>query len=195
MAQNELVEVRQVLPRRVRLRAPLLAQHREVCERVAHAIADEGHFAVVRVRPETGSVIVEDENEAIPAKALASRLAELLRGEHDEANRPLTAPLPRDPRGPTRIARAVVHAVIALNDDVRERLDRRADIGTLMPVFFAALGIAEVHRTKKLPVPAWFNLLWWSLRSFMTFNIRAMAEAGEAEGNRVNREKEAADPL
>ena len=27
-----------------------------------------------------------------------------------------------------------------------------------------------------MPVPTWFNLLWWSLRSFMTFNIRAVEE-------------------
>ena len=42
---------------------------------------------------------------------------------------------------PTRVARAVVHAALAINDDVRAALDDRADLGTLLPVIFAAAGV------------------------------------------------------
>jgi hypothetical protein len=139
-------------------------------------------------------VIVEDDGGAIPAKALVARLAELVRGERDEWDRPLTAPIAKPPPGPTRIAQAVVHAALAINADVREKLERRADIGTLLPVLFAAAGFAEVHHTKKLPVPAWFNLLWWSLRSFMTFNIRAMAE-GTQDGAATEPERKVKDAV
>jgi hypothetical protein len=50
-------------------------------------------------------------------------------------------------------------------------------------------GLVEVAATGKLPAPAWFNLLWWSLRSFMTFNPGAVEE--QTRGAR-EREEEAA---
>ena len=70
----------------------------------------------------------------------------------------------------------MVGAVAGINADVRAALDQRADLGTLLPVVFAIAGLVEVGATGKMPVPTWFNLLWWSLRSFMSFNIRAVEE-------------------
>jgi hypothetical protein len=60
----------------------------------------------------------------------------------------------------------------------------RADLGTILPVIFASAGLAELAITRKMPVPAWFNLLWWSLRAFMTFNegpwVRRRGRAGRS---------------
>jgi hypothetical protein len=173
---EELVKVVHVLSGRVRLRAPPLAEQREACERVARAIAADGHFARVRVRPATGSIIVEDGDGPIPVEALAEKVRALVAAEHDEQGRPLAARRPDDQPGPTRVAQAVAHAVAGINADVRDALDHRADLGTILPVFFAAAGVAEVARTGEMHGPSWFNLLWWSLRSFMTFNIRAVEE-------------------
>jgi len=64
----------------------------------------------------------------------------------------------------------VARAFSEINGDVRRALDDRADLGTIMPVIFFTLGLVEIAGTRKLPAPAWFNLLWWSMRSFMTFN-------------------------
>ena len=36
--------------------------------------------------------------------------------------------------------------------------------------------------SEELPGPSWFNALWWSLRSFMTFNVDAV-ESEMAGGN------------
>jgi hypothetical protein len=183
------VFVAQSLPRRARLRAPALAGAREACERVAHALAEGGLYQRVTVRPVTGSVIVEDEDRTPDARALARRLAELLAAERDDAGRPLHEPRPEEHPGPTRIAKAVAHAAAAINGDVREALDDRADLGTILPVFFAMAGLSEIGKAGKLPTPSWFNLLWWSLRSFMTFNFRAVEEEsddddGEKRGHR-----------
>jgi hypothetical protein len=172
----DTVRIEQALPRRVRLVAPPLAWHREAAERIARALAAEGSAARVRVRPATGSVIVEGDDEPLPAALLAARLTELLRDERDEQGRPLEARRMEEHPGPTRVARAVVRAIAGINADVREALDHRADLGTILPVIFAVAGVAEVGATGKMPVPSWFNLLWWSLRSFMTFNIRAVEE-------------------
>ncbi len=164
-----------VQPHRVRLRVPALSGERAACERVARALAGED-FARLTVRPSTGSVIVEDPARPLDAAALARRLEDLCRAERDQEGRPLGEPPPGNHPGPTRIARAVAHAAAGINADVRAALDDRADLGTLLPVLFAAGGVAELVTTGKMPVPTWFNLLWWSLRSFMTFNIRAVEE-------------------
>jgi hypothetical protein len=182
---DPMVIVRHALPRRVRLLAPRLAWHRAACAEIARALAADEDLAKVTVRPTTGSVIVEGDERALSADALAQKLAALLADARDEEGRRLADLRPEDHPGPTRIARAVVRAVVGINGDVRAALDDRADLGTILPVIFAMLGITEAGVTRRLPAPTWFNLLWWSLRSFMTFNIRAVEEGvneGEPDG-------------
>jgi hypothetical protein len=190
MAGEEMVTVVQALPRRVRLLVPRLAWHRDACERVARALAREGGVSRVTVRPATGSVIVEGDESALDAGALRARLMALARDERDEQGRPLDALGPHDYPGPTRVARAVASAVSSINGDVRSTLDERADLGTLLPVVFAVAGLAEVGATGEMPAPSWFNLLWWSLRSFMTFNLQAVEEV-----EHPSRDRELADAL
>ncbi|KYF64870.1 hypothetical protein, partial [Sorangium cellulosum] len=142
---------------------------------------------VVTARPATGSVIVERLEGGLDPERLRGRLAELVSEARGDDGRPLAAPLPDAHPGPTRVARAVAHAFAGINADVREALDYRADLGTLLPVVFATAGLAEVGVTRRMPAPAWFNLLWWSLRWFMTFNQGAVSEelrhaAGGAPG-------------
>ena len=180
---DPVVKVCQALPGRVHLLVPRLAWHRQAADRVAQALGASGAFARVRVRVPTGSVIVEDGAGPLDSSALAGRIRELVRGERDDEGRPLADLRPEDHPGPTRIARAVVHAVSGINADVRAALDDRADLGTFLPVFFAAAGLVEAGSTGELPVPTWFNLLWWSLRSFMTFNIRAVEEEVQEDGD------------
>jgi hypothetical protein len=173
---ERLVQIRQALPARVHLLVPRLAWHREACERVARALAETGAYARVTVRVATGSILVEGDGAPLAAPAIAARVQLRVVAERDEQGRPLASLGPEDHPGPTRIARAVVHAAAGINTDVRVALDDRADLGTLLPVFFAAAGLVEAGSRGELPVPTWFNLLWWSLRSFMTFNIRAVEE-------------------
>jgi hypothetical protein len=173
------IEIVHALPGRVRLRARRLSGQRAALTQAAHALAAAGPFTRVTARPETGSLIIEDEGRALDAALLARVLDGLVGAARDAEGRPLSEPRPEDHPGPTRIARAVAHAVAGVNTDVRAALGDRADLGTILPVFFAAAGLVEAARTRKLPVPTWFNLLWWSLRSFMTFNIRAVEDEVE----------------
>src|SRR5262249_51403578 len=130
-----------------------------------------------------GSVIVEDDERPLDVAAILARLRALAMAERDEEGRLLADLGPDDHPGPTRIARAGAHAAAGINTDVRAALDDRADLGTILPVLFASAGLAEVGVSGKLPMPTWFNLLWWSLRSFMTFNLSAVEEEvdGRAE--------------
>lgn len=162
------------LPWRVRLRAPDLVGHADACERIATRLLAESGADRVRVQPSTGSVLFEAEEHILDAPALCARLDELVRGEHDDEGRPLVNHELHP--GPTRVARAVAHSFFQINNSVRTALDDRADLASLLPVFFAMGGITEVLNGKKLPAPPWFNLLWWSVRSFMTFNTEAVEE-------------------
>jgi hypothetical protein len=175
MKPHARVQIVHAIARRVRLRAPALAGHRAACERIADALAEQGHERVT-ARPSTGSVIVEDRGRPLDPEALARRLRALIEAERDDEGHPLGSFRPDRHPGPTRIARTVAHAVAGINADIRAALDQRADLGTLLPVIFAAAGVVEIGATGRLPVPTWFNLLWWSLRSFMTFNVEAVEE-------------------
>jgi len=176
MNDDGLVQIVHALPHRVHLRVPRLAGHWGALERAARALAAGGAFARVTARPATGSFIVEDDEHLLDPRELARRLGESARDARDDEGRSIADLAPEEHPGPTRVARAVAHAVAGVNADIRAALDDRADLGTILPVFFAAAGVTEVATTGKMPTPTWFNLLWWSLRSFMTFNIRAVEE-------------------
>lgn len=175
------------LPGRVRLRAPALVGHPEACERIATKLMAESAADTIRVRPTTGSILVQAEDRPLDADALCRKLRQLVSEEHDDSGRPLIE-IEHHP-GPTRVARAVAQSFFTINNDIRFALDGRADLASLLPVYFAAGGIAEALSSKKLPGPPWFNLLWWSVRSFMTFNVEAVEEerrngnAAAAEAN------------
>lgn len=188
MITTDRVIVEHALPHRVRLRVPLIACNHEACERIAAALAAALGTLEVAVRTVTGSVIVSDPERELDGQAIAQQLDAIVAADRDEEGRPLSRPAPGiEHPGPTRVARAVAHAVAGVNADVRAALDDHADLGTILPVFFAAAGVAEAATEHRLPVPTWFNLLWWSLRSFMTFNIRAVEdEVLEGEEPRVH---------
>jgi hypothetical protein len=176
------VLVEHALERRVRLRSPALVGCRGACERIAEELARQPGCEVVTVRPLTGSVVVERGEGALDPEGLRARLTDLVARALDDEGHPLGAPPPGGQPGPTRVARAVARAFVAINADVRAAMDDRADLGTILPVVFASAGFAEVGVTGKLPAPAWFNLLWWSLRSFMTFNPGALLEEIRDDG-------------
>jgi len=172
------VEVVQQLSRRVHLRVPFLAHHRSACERIAHRLARDFEHHRVAVRPLTGSVIVQRETGSIDGRALVSRLSELLAREHDEQGRPLFEP--RDVAGPTPLARAILSAVRDINGDVKRALDGKGDMATLAPLVMAASAVGRIAATGDISHVPWFNMFWFSLQSFLSFN--AAERAAESSG-------------
>jgi hypothetical protein len=176
------------MPRRVRLRASLLVGQREVCQRVAEKIlALEPAPVRVEIRPSTGSVIVECDDGTLDAETLRNLLERIVSEEMAALPSGRRFAVPERMPGPTRVANTVARAFSEINGDVRRALDGRADLGTILPVVFFSLGLVEVAATRKLPAPAWFNLLWWSMRSFLTFNPSATGQDAET--------KDAVEPL
>jgi hypothetical protein len=169
------VQVVHRLPRRVHLRAPALAFHRDPGRRIADRLASEFQDHRIAVRPQTGSVIADRESGTVDADALAERLAALIAEERDESDRPLLASS-NDAGRPTALARAVVAAFRGVNNDVRAALDGRADLATLTPVVLAASAVTEVARRGEFQPVQWFNLLWFSMGTFLSFSADAIVE-------------------
>jgi hypothetical protein len=78
---------------------------------------------------------------------------------------------PRPPAIPRQstVAHLVRGIARELDQDVLRATDGRLDLGMLVSLAFAGAGALEVATTGRLPVPPWFNLAWWSLRTFVTF--------------------------
>lgn len=160
------LQVAHHLPDRTRLRTPVLRKDVPACERVADALATIGGVREVKVRPYTGSILIEHEHElAIETliDATRSTLAidrVLAAGERP----PPSAEVPPF----SSIARTVVHAVRELDRDLRRGSDGTVDLGMVATLGFLGAGAAEVLTSGKLPLPPWFNLAWWGFRTFMT---------------------------
>lgn len=180
MSDPARARVQHALDRRVRLRVPALAGLREACANVAERLAKELPDMAIAVSPRTGSILIEiDAGGPLDPEDLRARVERHAGSERAEAGQPPDEFHPERHPGPTHVARAVARAFTEINGDIRAALDHRADLGTVLPVLFAAGGLIEVAVTGKLPPPAWFNLLWWSIRSFVTFNASAVEEEGQ----------------
>jgi hypothetical protein len=169
------VQVAHALGGRVRLSVAALRGRRGVCERVAHRLANEGDVDRVVVRPVTGSVIVERGASELDPKDLAQRLEALVADEHRDEG--MVADAKGWPAGSTRLARALVAAWRGIDKDVREALGGEADLRSLVPFVLVATSAAEVSISGKLTAVPWYSLVWYALRSFITFNAAAMHDA------------------
>lgn len=154
------------LPDRTRLRTPVLRKDPPTCELLADTLAALPGVREVKVRPYTGSVLVEHE----PTLPIATLL--------DAVRGPLAIDRvlgigeqpPLDPEVPpfSSIARKLVMMTREIDRDIRRGSDGTVDLGTLATLGFLGAGAAEVIASGKLPLPPWFNLAWWGLRTFMT---------------------------
>jgi hypothetical protein len=162
---------------RVRLRVPALRGRREASLLVAQRFATESDADRVIVRPRTGSVIVERASPPLDAEDLARRLTQLL-AEH-AAEVGARTEESAAARG-TGLARALVDLTRNVNEDVRAALGGHADLGSLVPAALFVTSVAQVSLSGKLPAVPWYSLVWYGLRTFVTFNARALRapEAG-----------------
>lgn len=154
------------LPDRTRLRTPVLRKDTPACERVADTLAAIGGVREVKVRPYTGSILIEHDLElAIETLIDATRGALAIDRVLAAGERP---PPPTEVPPFSSIARSVVHAVREIDRDLRRGSEGTVDLGMLATLGFLGAGAGEVIASGKLPLPPWFNLAWWGFRTFMT---------------------------
>jgi hypothetical protein len=154
------------LPDRTRLRTPVLRNDPAAYERLADTLAATPGVREVKIRPYTGSVLIDHDDtlaigtlvETVRATLAIDRV--LASGEKP----PLETEVPPF----SSIARKMVIAIRELDSDIRRGSDGTVDLGILVTLGFISAGAAEIAVSGELPLPPWFNLAWWGFRTFMT---------------------------
>ena len=154
------------LPERTRLRTPVLRKDPAACERLADRLADVQGVREVKIRPYTGSVLVEH-SPTVTVSLLVSTTRGVLGLERVlAAGEP--EPLEEEVPPLSSIARQLAVVMRQLDRDIRRATDGFSDLGTLATLAFLAAGAAGVITSEELPLPPWFNLAWWGFRTFVT---------------------------
>jgi hypothetical protein len=171
---------------RLRLRLPWLRRAPEQGEPLAEALARIEGIEEVQVRPFTGSILCVYEPGRCEFTQIREAIEEttgvqevLRRGERSAAEE---AELLRSARehGPA-VALAVAGFFKGLNLEVLRTTDGQLDLGTLSALGFLGAGAAQIFTTGKVPLPPWFTLSWWAIRTFSTYEQPAIerSEAGQ----------------
>lgn len=171
------LQIAHVLPGRVRLRLPHLRRAREEAQALAAAVAGTPGVTSARARTETGSVLIEHDEDVLSADALIEQVRALAGADRvlKSGEAPPAEPLP--PGTTSAVARAAATFFRAVDHDLLAATDGRIDLGTLATVGFVTAGALEIAVTRRLPAPPWFNLAWWGFRTFMTLETEAIEQS------------------
>lgn len=154
------------LPERTRLRSPVLRKSPAACTRLADALAAVPGVREVRIRPYTGSALIEHD-AGVTLDALTGVACSALDGArllaHGEPP-PLSAAVPAF----SSVRQKLAALARELDRDIRRSSDGSVDLGTLATLGLVGAGAAQVATSGELPMPPWFNLAWWAYRTFMT---------------------------
>lgn len=119
------------------------------------ALAGVPGVTSARVDARAGSALCEHAPALDPSRLVAALRAGL------------PAAQPATPPAGSAVARELSRAFSGLNRDVLDATEGRLDIGTLATFGFVGAGALEVAVSRRLPMPPWFNLAWWGLRTFL----------------------------
>jgi hypothetical protein len=164
-AETRWVRTVHELSGRVRLRLGPVPIAQETATAVAEALARRG-VGEVEVNRRTGSILCKQ--SPVGAADLTGVVREAVPGAIALA--PGERP-PTPPRSHARsvLARNVAQAFQRMDAHLLEATGGRLDLGTAATFAFVTAGAVEVAATRRLPVPPWFNLAWWGVRTFITF--------------------------
>lgn len=177
MADNVIQQVHS-MPGRVRIRIPRLRKDPELAEAIADRLSALPAMEHVEVRPFTGSVRCTFAPDQVEVADICQTAAEAV-----EAQQVLgpESELPKEgteyETGPSRVAVALAEMMTSIDRDIMRTTRGRFDMGAVASLGFLTAGLMEVMKAKKVPAPPWFNLAWWSLRTFMTSEQDAIQEA------------------
>jgi hypothetical protein len=158
---------------RLRLRLSWLRDVPEEAPPLADRLAALNGMIEAAVRPRTGSVLCQYDPERLDETrivAAVQRHTQVTVIVHPGEESPPPEPESASSGAPTSsLARAVAQSFTAMNQQVLAATDGRLDLGILTSLGFMTAGAAEVVVTRQLPAPPWFNLAWWAVRTFTTF--------------------------
>ena len=166
MRDQRWISITHHLPERTRLRTPVLRKDPAACERLADHLAAIAGVREVKIRPYTGSILVEH-TQGVTVSHLVSATRSVLGLERVlAAGEP--EPLEEEVPPLSSIARQLAVVMRQLDRDIRRATDGFSDLGTLATLAFLAAGAVNIVTSEELPLPPWFNLAWWGFRTFVT---------------------------
>ncbi len=157
---------------RLRLRLTWLRAAPQEATALADHLAALSGMRETAVRPWTGSVLCQydpkrlDEGRIVAAVQRQTSVTFTVRPGEDPP--PRLEPLQGNAPG-SSLSRAVAQSFAAVNEEVLALTDGRLDLGVLTSLGFMTAGAAEIAISQRLPAPPWFNLAWWAVRTFTTF--------------------------
>jgi hypothetical protein len=159
------IQVVHQIPGRTRIYSGVLRKNESRCEQLADALTAQSGIREVAVRPYTGTALVHHDR-AVNAQAIVEAAARVLDVRIIPFGEP--APVPEFVPPLSSAATKFVQAFREIDRDIRRGSEGTLDFGVLASLALLGAGAAEVAATGKLPIPPWFNLAWWGIRTFVT---------------------------
>jgi hypothetical protein len=168
------VRVVHAIPGRVRLKVAQVRKNPALAGEVQTRLAAAPGISRVEVNPLTGSVLMlyEAPDAASPdaLRALAEPLAAFFPG-FDLTDFVVRRPSATNGAGTApSLASGVASFFAALNSEVKQMTGGNADLRILLPSALFLFGVGGVLMSEKLPLPTWYDLLWFSLGTFFMLN-------------------------
>jgi len=168
------IRIVHAIPGRVRLKVAQVRKNPTLASEIQTRLAATPSISQVEVNPLTGSVLMlyEAQDAASPdaLRALAEPLAALFPG-FDLKDSVARQPSATDGAGAApSLASDVASFFAALNSEVKQMTGGNADLRILLPLTLFLFGVGGVLMSEKLPLPTWYDLLWFSLGTFFMLN-------------------------
>lgn len=150
-----IVEIRHVIPGRVRFYVPVLKMNIEKGEQLKKGLLKAAAINQVEINPLLGSVLIIFDQEKIDEMTLTAVLAKLLGLEKEIEKAPKSL-----------IGLELSKILKSANSTVYEQTKGLLDLNTAISLSFLSLGVWSVLRSPKI-LPAGISLIYWAYNNAM----------------------------
>jgi hypothetical protein len=169
------------IPGRLRARLPWLEDDPAAATALADGLARLDGMIEVRVRPRTGSVLCLYDPERLGGEPLLEQVRSLSgasrvvrpgepAGDGEEEQSAARSALHTG----TELARAAAKLVKSIDADVLTATSGQLGLADFVAGSFLVASAVEVATAPELPLPSWYDLVWWAVRTFTLFDREAI---------------------
>jgi hypothetical protein len=172
--EAEGTRVVHISPGRIRLKVAGVKDNPALAGEIRRRLTTTRGVQHVETNPLTGSVLVLYDAAGVPSSdsflALADSLAALLPGTDVRKLAETWLAQASNGRTPTpSLAHDIAEILGAVNSRV-EKATGGLDLKVLLPLSLFFLGVRSVVVSRPLPVPTWYDFLWFALGTFVMLN-------------------------
>jgi hypothetical protein len=167
---------------RLRLRLSWLHDEPDGAPAIADALVALDGVVEVKVRAYTGSVLVLYDPARVAAGAIgeaAARATGVSRvlGEREEEPAEVRALLERSLAEGDELARTAARAFKEMDVDLLRATGGAVSFGSLLSLGFLGAALSQLFTRGWIALPSWYELAWWSFRSFFTLEEESIETA------------------